>query len=180
VSLSKAALPVAVVPVLVPSPTPASPPDQSDGELVTDETGALTVDADVDAELVVVSEATDSGADDADEAADDSVEGVSGTSGSADGEDGDSEPGDFEEGEEGDDGALDDGGHGLVDVPGLSGLPGLAEAEEAHGDGESEDGDVGGDTVTEGLAGFTGGGVLWSCRPVSPWCRPNQSPRWGS
>jgi hypothetical protein len=156
-----AGLPVAVVPVLVPSPTPGSPPDQSDGELVPGETGALTVDTDADAELAVVSEATDSGAD---EAADDSVEGVSGTRGSADGEDGDSEPGDFEEGEEG-----DDGGHGLVDVPGVPGVPGLPEAEEAHGDGELEDGEVGGDTVTDGLAGFTGGGVLWSCRPVSPW-----------
>lgn len=159
--------------MLVPSTTPGTPPDQSDGEIDPDETGALTVDADV----VVVSEASDSGGDDeaeeAEEAADDSVDG-----GSEDGDfglDGDSELGDE------DDGALDVGGHGLVDglvdVPGVPGVPG---AVEAHGDGEFEDGEVGGDTVTEGLAGFTGAGVLWSCLPVSPWCRPNQWPLWGS
>ena len=136
-------------------------PYESDGELVTDETGALTVDA----EVVVVSDATDSGGDDeADDAADDSL-------------DGGSELGDDDDDEE--DGALDVGGHGLVDVLGVPGVPG---AEEAHADGELEDGDVGvdgevgGDTVTEGLAGFTGGGVLWSCLPVSPWWRPNQWP----
>lgn len=83
-----------------------------------------------------------------------------------------SEPGDEDDGE---DGALDDGGQGLGDVPGVPGVPG---ALEAHGDEESEDDDVGGDT--EGLAGFTGGGVLWSCFPVSPWWRPNQWPLWGS
>jgi hypothetical protein len=137
-------------------------PYESDGELVVEETGALTVDA----EVVVVSDASDSGGEDeADEAADDSVEGGS--------EDGDSELGDDEEGDDGEDGALDDGGHGLVDVPGVPGVPG---AVEAHADGELEDGEVGGDTVTEGLAGFTGGGVLWSCLPVSPWWRPNQWP----
>ena len=89
-------------------------------------------------------------------------------------EDGDSELGDNEDG---DDGELDVGGHGLVDAPGVPGVPG---AVEAHGDGELEDGEVGGDTVTEGLAGFSGGGVRWSCRPVSPWWRPNQCPLWGS
>nr|WSY49350.1 hypothetical protein OG999_03755 [Streptomyces sp. NBC_00886] len=45
--------------MLVPSTTPGSPPDQSDGELVADETGALKADAEV-----VVSEASDSGGDD--------------------------------------------------------------------------------------------------------------------
>ena len=149
--------------MLVPSPTPGSPPDQSDGEIDPDETGALKLDD----EVVVVSEASDSGGDDAaeesEEAADDSVDGGS--------EDGDSEPGDEEDGE---DGALDVGGHGLVEVPGVPGVPGVPEAVEAHGDGEFEDGEVGGDTLTDGLAGFTGGGVLWSCLPVSPWWRPNQ------
>jgi hypothetical protein len=161
----KAALPVAVASVLVPSTTPDSPPDQSDGEIDPDETGALKLDD----EVVVVSEASDSGGEDeaeeAEEAADDSVDG-----GSEDGDfglDGDSELGDDE------DGALDVGGHGLVDVPGVPGVPG---AVEAHADGELEDGEVGGDTVTEGLAGFTGAGVLWSCLPVSPWWRPNQWP----
>ncbi len=150
--------------MLVPSTTPGSPPDQSDGEIDWDETGALTVEADV----VVSSDAAESegeeASEEADEADEDSVDGGS--------EDGVSEPGDEDDGE---DGALDDGGQGLGDVPGVPGVPG---ALEAHGDGESEDGEVGGDT--EGLAGFTGGGVLWSCFPVSPWWRPNQWPLWGS
>lgn len=157
--------------MLVPSTTPGSPPDQSDGEIDSDETGALTVEADV----VVPSDAAESEGpegpegEEASEEAEDSVDGGS--------EDGVSEPGDEEEDVDGEDGALDVGGQGLGDVPGVPGVPG---AVEAHADGECEDGDVDGETLAEGLAGFTGGGVLWSCLPVSPWWRPNQWPLCGS
>ena len=110
--------------MLVPSTTPGSPPDQSDGEIDPDETGALKLDD----EVVVVSEASDSGGEDeaeeAEEASDDAVDG--GSEDEDPGLDGDSELGDEEDGE---DGALDVGGHGLVDVPGVPGVPGAVEAQ---------------------------------------------------
>ncbi len=114
----------------------------------------------MEADVVVSSDADESegedAAEEADEAGEDSVDGGL--------EEGVSDPGDEDDGE---DGALDDGGQGLGDAPGVPGVPG---AVEAHAEG---------DTLTEGLAGFTGGGVRWSCFPVSPWWRPNQWPLWG-
>lgn len=102
-------------------------------------------------------------------------------------------------------GGLDVGGQGLADglaVPGDAGdAGGLAEpvGGDTHGSGDgggtrpgasdvgSEDGAEGSEGVgelTDGVGGpvggRVGGSVFWSCLPVSPWWRWNQSPRSGS